>query len=62
MTGFISLAIADNPTLVQLFTEAGCEDLLDLKGLSPILQTDVKVKNAEALLRYFENSPIMQRR
>jgi hypothetical protein len=62
MTGFMSLAIANDPTLVELFTEAGCADLLDLAGLSPIMQTDVKVKNPDALLRYLENSPFMQRR
>lgn len=62
MTGFMSLTIANDPTLKELFTEAGCADLLDLKGLTPILQTDVKVKNPDALLRYLENSPFMQRR
>jgi hypothetical protein len=53
----LSLGIAGKRTLTQLFTEGGCDDLLDLEGFWPILQTDVKVKNADALLSYLENSP-----
>jgi hypothetical protein len=62
MAGFSSLAISDNSVLSQLFTEAGCGNLLDLKDLHLLLQNDATVKGSDALLRYLENSPFMRRR
>jgi len=52
LAGFMRFKIAEDPTLKELFKEAGCESLLDLSALENFLLADLTVKDPAILLNY----------
>lgn len=62
LAGIGRLSIADHPALKELFTEAGCTDLLDLSDVNYFMEMGAATKDPDMLLKFLQDSPFMQRR
>ncbi|RFZ90282.1 hypothetical protein D0C36_21020 [Mucilaginibacter conchicola] len=62
LEGINSLRLSEDVQLSALFTEAGCEDLLDLTVFENFAELHATGINSETMLRYLHNSPFMRRR
>ena len=52
LLGFAGFEFSKDPSLVELFTQAGCADLLNLSTLTKFTKSEVKGQDAELLLKY----------
>lgn len=52
LPGFAGFDFSKDPALAGLFTQSGCQDLLDLTDLIPFSKSQVREQDTESLLKY----------
>lgn len=62
LSGITKLKLSENPVLSELFSAAGCADLLNLEDVIYFLQLHTQAKDPVALLKYLQLSPFTMKR